>query len=127
VPLVGEGVTAGVLFARRLLPPGTSQAIDLRTIDRRPLASVGGWCSDCVAHVARVCRLLLLLVSLRMTVPRETLGPWLRRSVIRLRAALRFAREPQVETILREVIAHAEDRLAVLERNDLEAKEFRGR
>jgi hypothetical protein len=41
---------------------------------------------------------------------------WLRKSIIRLRAALRFAREPRVETILREVIADAEDRLSVLER-----------
>ena len=33
-----------------------------------------------------------------------------------LRAALRFADEPNVETILREVIANAEDRLIELER-----------
>ena len=33
-----------------------------------------------------------------------------------LRAALLFAREPRVETILREVIADAEDRLAAFER-----------
>jgi hypothetical protein len=35
---------------------------------------------------------------------------------MRLRAALRFADEPNVETILREVIANAEDRLIELER-----------
>jgi hypothetical protein len=35
--------------------------------------------------------------------------------LIRLRAALRFAREPRTETILREVIADAEDRLAEAE------------
>jgi hypothetical protein len=40
---------------------------------------------------------------------------WLRKSIIRLRTALRFTKEPRVETVLREVIADAEDRLAVLE------------
>jgi hypothetical protein len=37
---------------------------------------------------------------------------------MRLRAALRFAGEPSVETILREVIASAEDRLLELERSE---------
>jgi hypothetical protein len=37
---------------------------------------------------------------------------------MRLRAALRFADEPRVETILREVIGSAEDRLIELERSD---------
>jgi hypothetical protein len=37
---------------------------------------------------------------------------------MRLRAALRFAEEPNVETILREVIANAEDRLIELERSE---------
>jgi hypothetical protein len=45
----------------------------------------------------------------------EADAEWLRRTVIRLRTALRFAREPRTETILREVIADAEDRLAALE------------
>jgi hypothetical protein len=45
----------------------------------------------------------------------ESDAEWLRRTVIRLRAALRFAREPRTETLLREVIADAEDRLAELE------------
>jgi hypothetical protein len=40
---------------------------------------------------------------------------WLRRRVIRLRAALRFAKEARTETILREVIAEAEQRLSALE------------
>jgi hypothetical protein len=43
---------------------------------------------------------------------------WLRKSIIRLRAALRFAGEPRVEAILREVIADAEDRLSALEHSD---------
>jgi hypothetical protein len=46
----------------------------------------------------------------------EAEGAWLRKSIMRLRAALRFADEPNVETILREVIANAEDRLIELER-----------
>jgi hypothetical protein len=37
---------------------------------------------------------------------------------MRLRAALRFAEEPNVETILREVIANAEDRLIELQRSE---------
>jgi hypothetical protein len=40
---------------------------------------------------------------------------WVRKNIIRLRTALRFAKEPRTETILREVIADAEDRLADLE------------
>jgi hypothetical protein len=47
----------------------------------------------------------------------EAESEWLRRSIMRLRAALRFAEEPRVETILREVIASAEDRLIELERS----------
>jgi hypothetical protein len=45
----------------------------------------------------------------------EADAEWLRRTIIRLRAALRFAKEPRTETILREVIADAEDRLAEAE------------
>jgi hypothetical protein len=45
----------------------------------------------------------------------EAEAGWFRKSIIRLRAALRFAKEPRVEAILREVIADAEDRLAALE------------
>jgi hypothetical protein len=37
---------------------------------------------------------------------------------MRLRAALRFADEPRAETILRDVIASAEDRLIELERSE---------
>jgi hypothetical protein len=48
----------------------------------------------------------------------EAEADWLRKSIIRLRAALRFAREPRTETIVREVIADAEDRLAALEGPD---------
>jgi hypothetical protein len=48
----------------------------------------------------------------------EAESEWLRRSIMRLRAALRFADEPRVETILREVIGSAEDRLIELERSD---------
>jgi hypothetical protein len=40
---------------------------------------------------------------------------WLRKTIIRLRAALRFAKDPRTEAILREVIANAEGRLAELE------------
>ena len=46
----------------------------------------------------------------------EAEAAWLRKCIIRLRAALRFAREQRVETIVREVIAGAEDRLAAVER-----------
>ena len=41
---------------------------------------------------------------------------WLRAHVIRLRTALRFAHDHVLETILREVIADAEDRLSALDR-----------
>lgn len=40
---------------------------------------------------------------------------WLRHRVIRMRALLRFAREPHVESGLRELIADAEKRLEPLE------------
>jgi hypothetical protein len=40
---------------------------------------------------------------------------WLRHRVVRLRAALRFAREASVEAILRELIADGEERLISLE------------
>jgi hypothetical protein len=40
---------------------------------------------------------------------------WLRHPVIRMRALLRFAREPHVESGLRELIADAEKRLEPLE------------
>jgi len=40
---------------------------------------------------------------------------WLRPRIIRLRTALRFTKEPRVETILREFIADAEERLCVLD------------
>jgi hypothetical protein len=36
---------------------------------------------------------------------------WLRNRIARMRLAFRFATEPQVESILRELIADAEDRL----------------
>jgi hypothetical protein len=40
---------------------------------------------------------------------------WLRYRVIRMRMALRFAMSPEVATVLRELIADAEQRLAALE------------
>jgi hypothetical protein len=40
---------------------------------------------------------------------------WLRHRVGRLRAALRLAKEPRVEAILRELIIDAEKRLALIE------------
>jgi hypothetical protein len=40
---------------------------------------------------------------------------WLRYRIIRMRTALRFAMSPEVESILRELIADAEARLAMLE------------
>jgi hypothetical protein len=40
---------------------------------------------------------------------------WLRHRVGRLRAALRIAKEPRVEAILRELIIDAEKRLALIE------------
>jgi hypothetical protein len=45
----------------------------------------------------------------------ENEAPWLRSRIIRLRAALRFAKEPRTYTILREFIAEAEERLSALE------------
>jgi hypothetical protein len=45
----------------------------------------------------------------------EDEASWLRARVIRLRVALRFTKDPRAETILREVIADAEDRLAALD------------
>jgi hypothetical protein len=45
----------------------------------------------------------------------EAEAVWLRKRIIRLRAALRFAKDQRTEIILREVIADAEDRLAALE------------
>jgi hypothetical protein len=43
---------------------------------------------------------------------------WLRPRIIRLRTALRFTEEPRVETILREFIADAEERLSALDHHD---------
>jgi hypothetical protein len=40
---------------------------------------------------------------------------WLRYRVMRMRAALRFAKSPVVEDILRELIADAEERLLAVE------------
>ena len=40
---------------------------------------------------------------------------WLRARIIRLRTALRFVHDQSVDTILREVIADAEDRLSALD------------
>ena len=45
----------------------------------------------------------------------EDEATWLRYRVLRLRAALRFALVPEVESILRELIADAEERLVILE------------
>jgi hypothetical protein len=42
---------------------------------------------------------------------------WLRKRVVRLRTALRYANDPRVEVILREVIGDAENRLEVLQAN----------
>ena len=41
---------------------------------------------------------------------------WLRHRLRRLRTILRYAKEPRVETGLRELIADAEERLDLLER-----------
>jgi hypothetical protein len=46
---------------------------------------------------------------------------WLRHRVLRMRAALRFAMKPEVESILRELIADAEARLLALEQRDTQA------
>jgi hypothetical protein len=40
---------------------------------------------------------------------------WLRKRIQRLRMAMRFAKDPRTETILREVITEAEERLIALE------------
>jgi hypothetical protein len=45
----------------------------------------------------------------------ENEASWLRSRIIRLRAALRFAKEPRTDMILREFIAEAEERLGALE------------
>jgi hypothetical protein len=42
---------------------------------------------------------------------------WLRNRIARMRLAFRFATEPQVESILRELIADAEDRLVGLQQS----------
>jgi hypothetical protein len=44
-------------------------------------------------------------------------APWLRNRIARMRLAFRFATEPQVESILRELIADAEDRLVGLQQS----------
>jgi hypothetical protein len=55
----------------------------------------------------------------------EDEATWLRYRVLRLRAALRFALAPQVEIILRELIADAEDRLLALEAKARETQGFK--
>jgi hypothetical protein len=45
----------------------------------------------------------------------ENEATWLRHRVVRMRAALRFAMNSEVEIILRELIADAEDRLLAIE------------
>jgi hypothetical protein len=45
----------------------------------------------------------------------EDEASWLRRRVIRMRAALRFTAKPEVKAILREVISDAETRISLLE------------
>jgi hypothetical protein len=40
---------------------------------------------------------------------------WLRKRIVRLRIALRYASDPRIEVILREVIADAESRLEILQ------------
>jgi len=52
---------------------------------------------------------------------------WLRRRIIRLRAAFRYALEPCVETILREIIADMEDRLERLEAELIASAQRRAR
>ena len=47
----------------------------------------------------------------------EAEEPWLRKRVVRLRTALRYANDPRAEVILREVIADAENRLELLQAN----------
>jgi hypothetical protein len=51
---------------------------------------------------------------------------WLRHRVLRMRAALRFAMKPEVESILRELIADAEARLLALEQRDAQELQERG-
>jgi hypothetical protein len=55
----------------------------------------------------------------------ENEATWLRYRVLRLRAALRFALAPQVESILRELIADAEERLVALEAKARETEGFK--
>jgi hypothetical protein len=45
----------------------------------------------------------------------EPEATWLRLQIIRLRAALRYALEPRVETILRETVTEMEGRLEQIE------------
>jgi hypothetical protein len=52
----------------------------------------------------------------------ENEAPWLRSRIIRLRVALRFTKEPRVETILREFVAEAEERLSAIEDQDALSK-----
>jgi hypothetical protein len=47
---------------------------------------------------------------------------WLRKRIIRLRMAMRFAKDPRTETILRDVIAEAEERLIALEATSASAR-----
>jgi hypothetical protein len=54
----------------------------------------------------------------RHTLERER--DWLRYPLMRTRTALRFARVPEVESILREFVAEGEERLAALEREEHE-------
>ena len=42
---------------------------------------------------------------------------WLRKRVVRLRTALRYANDPRTEVVLREVIGDAENRLEILQAN----------
>ena len=46
---------------------------------------------------------------------KEPEATWLRLQIIRLRAALRYALEPRVETILRETVTEMEGRLEQVE------------
>jgi hypothetical protein len=46
---------------------------------------------------------------------KEPEATWLRLRIIRLRAALRYALEPRVETILRETVTDMEERLEQIE------------
>ena len=53
----------------------------------------------------------------------EDEATWLRYRVLRMRTALKFAIKPEVESILRGLIADAEERLLALERRGAEAQE----